>query len=219
MNAERRREATVMDAFEAIKTRKTIRDFDGRKVDDAVRDRIIEAGMAAPSNDHMRKWEFVVVDDRAARLRIIRSIASDITGEAARKRMEESGLTDDDQREMYIDAIPKQRSMLLDAGLLIVPCYYEPGKLLTPSDLSSLNYFASIWCSIENMLIEASSENVYGVTRIPSERDRVAMRSELRIPDEYEIPCVLALGYPEADARRTKQKAFSVADRIHTDRW
>lgn len=74
------------------------------------------------------------------------------------------------QRGTYIDAIPKQYKMLSTSACLIIPCFRNHGPLLKPENLSALNSFASIWCCIENMLIAAVSEGIYGVTRIPFDK-------------------------------------------------
>ena len=52
-----------MNVYEAVAARHTIRDFAVRPVErDAVK-RWLDAGMKAPTNDHLRQWHFVLVDD------------------------------------------------------------------------------------------------------------------------------------------------------------
>ena len=63
------------------------------------------------------------------------------------------GMTDKVQRDMYREAMPRQFSMLYNAGCLMLPFFKVKEPLLKPSSLSSLNDFASIWCCIENMLL------------------------------------------------------------------
>ena len=52
-----------MDFYEAVQRRRTVRDFAEKKVPDKVVTRILEAGLKAPTNDHLRQWEFVVLRD------------------------------------------------------------------------------------------------------------------------------------------------------------
>ena len=94
--------------------------------------------------------------------------------------------------------------MLYNAGCLMLPCFRQPSPLLKPKDLSALNPFASIWCCIENILVAAAAEGIFGVTRIPFEAERKTLKQYLSIPPDYEIPCYLALGYPAETASRTK---------------
>ncbi len=208
-----------MDVYEAITNRKTIRDFEAREIPMELLSRLIDAGLKAPSNDHLRRWEFVIIQDRARRSALIQSIRAPQDTQGATNLVNEWGLVEQSQREMYIDAIPKQHAMLLEAGALVIPCFYASGPLLQPETLSSLNSFASIWCCIENILIAAASEGIYGVTRIPFEEERKSLRRHLNIPQGYEVPCYLALGYPKDGAKRMKQHEIRLEDKIHLNGW
>jgi len=208
-----------MDVFEAISRRMTIRDFRDEPVPMDIVKKLIDAGMKAPSHDHMRRWEFVVVQDRIVRKKIVECIFEPVTVEGAAEIVDGWGMTDKLQREMYIDAIPKQLSMMLDAGCLIVPCYESNTPLLEPKTLSSLNPFASIWCCVENILVMAASLGIFGVTRIPMEDERAKVKELMGIPERYEFPCFIALGYPREGAARSRQIEIKTEDRIHVDNW
>lgn len=208
-----------MDVYEAVNNRKTIRDFEDREIPKGILLKLLDAGFKAPSNDHLRRWEFLVIDDKAKRKELIETIGASRTKESALKIVDDLGMVEPSQREMYIDAIPKQYSMILESGSLIIPCFHGTGPLLKPENLSSLNSFASIWCCIENILICAASEGIYGVTRIPAEEERLRMKELLSIPNEYEVPCYLAMGYPKKNARRTKQYEIRLEDKIHNNGW
>ena len=53
-----------MDLYEAIYNRRVVRDFKDKVVPDEVLKRIIDAGMQAPTHDHLRNWEFVILKDK-----------------------------------------------------------------------------------------------------------------------------------------------------------
>jgi len=204
-----------MDVYEAIEKRHTLRDFQDRPVPLEVIRRIIGAGLKAPSNDHMRQWQFVVIQDKARRRELVEYINAPQTRDGALAIIDQWGLKDPTQREMYLDGIPKQHSMIANAGCLIIPCFYNPWPLLKPEILPSLNGFASIWCCIENILLAAAAEGVYGVTRIPFEEERAQLKKILCVPEGFEIPCCLALGYPHEGASQIRQVAVDVDERIH----
>lgn len=208
-----------MDVYEAISKRKTIRDFAPIKIPQEVVERLLSAGLQAPSNDHLRHWEFILVQEREQREKLVSKIHPPQTQKGAAALVKRMQLSDDNQQEMYRQAIPKQQAMLLDAALLVIPCFQPSGELLKPETLSSLNCFASIWCCIENILIAAASEGIFGVTRIPFETERAHLHKVLRIPGEYEVPCYLALGYPAENARRAVQIPVNVKDKLHRDSW
>lgn len=207
-----------MDVYEAIATRRTVRDFDGRPVPHTVLRRILDAGLRAPSHDHLRRWHFVVVGDPETRRALMRAV-SPASAADAEAVIDGWGLVDEMQREMYLDAIPKQIRMILTAGALVIPCFYQPRPLLEPESLSSLNGFASMWCCIENILLAAAAEGVFGVTRIPFDGESEMLREVLEIPEGYDTPCYIALGYPKPGAKRLRQHVADVDERISIDRW
>ena len=100
-----------MDVYDAIESRRTIRDFEDRPVPTEIIEKILDAGLKAPTNDHMRQWEFVVVDDKKQREKLLR-IQSMEDAEAIDGWLDGWGAADKAQRDMYHDAVPKQYSML-----------------------------------------------------------------------------------------------------------
>ena len=177
-----------MDVYEAIASRQTIRDFSAREIPAEVIERLLSAGLQAPSNDHLRHWEFILVQEREQREKLVSKIHPPQTQKGTAALVKRMQLNDENQQEMYRQAIPKQQTMLLNAAALVIPCFQPSGDLLKPETLSSLNCFASIWCCIENILIAAASEGIFGVTRIPFEAERAHLHKVLDIPAEYEMP-------------------------------
>jgi nitroreductase len=58
------KEGTMSDAFSVIHNRKSVRSFTGQSVSKEALDKIIRAGMAAPTAVNRQPWAFVVVTDR-----------------------------------------------------------------------------------------------------------------------------------------------------------
>jgi nitroreductase len=208
-----------MDVYKAMAARKTIRDFEPRNVEMDVIKKIISAGMMAPSNNHMREWHFILLQDKAQRKELLDQIIHPVDARGATAIIDRWGLTNESQRHVYIEAIPKQYNMLYTAGALIYPCYMQPTPLLKPKNLSAMNPLVSIWCCIENMLVAAAAEGVFGVTRILFEDERRILKKYLHLPAGFEIPCHLALGYPAKSARRLGQVEINLDERIHMNGW
>ena len=207
-----------MDVYEAIAARRTVRDFEDRPIAMNVVERLLDAGLKAPTNDHLRQWEFVLVNDKNERAKLLR--VKDMTSREECDRMLDGfGLSDEVQRNMYHEAMPRQFSMLYHAGCLILPFFKVRAPLLHPTSLSSLNEFASIWCCLENILLAAASEGIFGVTRIPMTEESEHIKNVVGHPDNYVMPCYLALGYPAKHASRPQQKVFRIQDKIHTNTW
>jgi nitroreductase len=53
-----------METWDAITSRRNVRQFADRPIDEHVLDRILEAGRRAPSSRNWQPWDFVVVTDR-----------------------------------------------------------------------------------------------------------------------------------------------------------
>ena len=136
-----------MDVYEAIRARRTIRDFEDRQVGMGTIERIIDAGLKAPTNNHLRQWEFVIVNGKEERANLLR-VENMTSRDECEQMLDGFGMTDEVQRNMYREAMPRQFSMLYNAGCLILPFFKIREPLLQPSSLSSLNDFASIWCCI-----------------------------------------------------------------------
>ena len=54
-----------METWDAITSRRNVREFADRPIGDEDLDRILEAGRRAPSSRNWQPWDFVVVTDRA----------------------------------------------------------------------------------------------------------------------------------------------------------
>ena len=121
---------------------------------------------------------------------------------------------------MFAEALPKQQRMLMQSGLLILPFFRQKqSPLLKPVEQSSLNYFASAWCALENMLLAATAEGLGTVFHIPVGDEAEKIKEIVGAPEDYEFICLLTMGYPAADAFRPKQKEIDIGERIHTNVW
>lgn len=156
-----------MDLYEVLEKRRTYRDFSDREVSDEIVKKIISAAFKAPTNDHLRQLEFIVVRGRENIAKIIAPLAKNMAAfKELVSEVDESG--DKDKAAMFADALPKQQKMLLESGLLIIPFFRQlTSPLLKPTEQSSLNYFASAWCALENMLLAATAEGLGTVFHIP----------------------------------------------------
>lgn len=208
-----------MDLYTAINQRRTIRDFDDREVDREIIYRILEAGLKAPTNDHMRSWEFIVISDKQEKARIVEQVSKDVSAEHAAEVIRNWKMTDECQIGMYMNGIPKQYSMLYHAGCIVLPFFKQSWPLLEPETLSSLNPFASIWLCIENILLAATAEGLGVSLRIPSQNELDYLRDAVHYPEDYYMPCYLGIGYPAKDAVIIPQKQFNIRDKVHINQW
>ena len=208
-----------MELYEVLEKRRTYRDFSDREVSDEIVKRIIGAAFKAPTNDHLRQLEFIVVRDRENIAKVITPLVKNM--EAFKELVFEVDDTDDeDKMAMFADALPKQQKMLMQSGLFILPFFRQKqSPLLKPVEQSSLNYFASAWCALENMLLAATNEGLGTVFHIPVSDEAEKIKEIVGAPEGYEFTCLLTMGYPAENAFLPKQKEINIEDRIHMNIW
>lgn len=67
------RSVLFMDIFECIKGRRSIRSFSNDPISDDDINKILEAGIWAPSAGNMQAWEFVIVRDKKLRQKLAKA--------------------------------------------------------------------------------------------------------------------------------------------------
>lgn len=208
-----------MEFFEVIEKRRTIRDFENESISPEIIEKILSAGLKAPTNDHMRDWHYIVIQDKTKTIKLLDIIPKGISDEDMEQLIKDWNLTDREQQGCYKTAVPKQHKMLMDASAVIIPLLKQKTDILHPDNISHLNGFASIWCSIENIFLASTAEG-YGCTmRVPLGNEAEYARQLLGFPKDYFMPCFIGIGKPRKDAAAVKQKTISVKERIHWDNW
>lgn len=109
-----------MEFNEVIDKRRTSREWTDREVDFETIKRIIGAGMKAPSWDHYRNWQFIVLHERAEKENAF-SYAKYIADRFDIGRYENRKLNL--AQEMYAYAMPRQYTMLVECPYVIVPLF------------------------------------------------------------------------------------------------
>ena len=208
-----------MDFYEVVNSRRTVRDFTSDSIPDEVIERIVSAGMKAPTNDHMRDWHFIVITDKTVAARCIERIPVHFSDSEINTIIRDWNLNDEIQQDAYRIAIPRQHRMLLEAAFMVIPLFKQKTNILHPENLSHLNGFASIWCCIEKMFLATTAEGLGATLRIPLGDEAEWVRSVLGFPEDYLMPCFIAIGKPKDDAVQVEQKAYSLKKRIHNNRW
>ena len=208
-----------MEFYEVIETRTTVRDFENETIPKEIIERIISAGFKAPTNDHMRDWHYIVIQDKDIVANLLEIIPKGISDSDMEQLLKDWNLQDAEQQAAYRNAVPKQHRMLLDASVIVIPLLKQKTDILHPENLSHLNGFASIWCSIENIFLASTSEG-YGCTlRVPLGNEAEYARDVIGFPNDYFMPCFIGIGKPKMNMSIIKQKDIDVKERIHWNKW
>lgn len=205
-----------MECYDAINTRRSVRDFTEEMIPKDTLKRIIAAAYKAPANDHFRDWHYIVVTDPEVKRQVLEGIPKNLTVKDV-DRM--TFISDPVQKESYQVAVPKQYRMLYDTAALLVPLMKKKSDILHPANLSDLNCYASVWCSIENLWLAATAEGYGCNLRIPWGEEEAIAQKALGFPDGYLIPCFIGIGRPAPDAVLTKQINVDLDDRIHWQKF
>jgi len=204
-----------MEFYEAVNKRRSVREFQSRPVEKGKLRRVLEAGLKAPSHNHLREWEFILIKDIDRRKEVLELEPStrDFTDEMVNEWTK--GATDEFVKEMYLKALPVQKRMLMNAPELLVVCFRMRKALKDCRTLFDLNCFASVWACIENILLVMAAEGLYGVTKIPYET--ASLKKALGLPGDYEVAAIIPIGYPQDYF--VKQKTVSLQEKTHYDKW
>lgn len=208
-----------MEFYEAVEKRRTIRDFLSEEIPQEVVERIISAAMKAPTNDHMRDWHFIVIRDKETVAKLLDIIPKGISDEDMEQLLKDWNLSDSEQQSAYRNAVPKQHKMLMDASVVVIPLLKQKTDILHPENISHLNGFASIWCSIENLFLAATAEGYGCNLRIPLGIEDKYAKKVLGFQNDYFMPCFIGIGKPQENAPVIKQKDIDVKERIHLNKW
>ncbi len=204
-----------MEFVEVISKRRTIRDFSQEKVMPEIVEKALEAGLKAPSYNHLKEWDFILVNDAKTRFALTQTekMSEEATEELKEYLQGYEALV----KNMYLDAVPKQKKMILSAPELLVVVYKPKTEVSVSKKVYDLNCLASVWCCIENILLSLADSDVYGVTFIPQNTD--AVKKVLNIPEELEIAAIIPFGYKAIDAKIYPQKEVKLGERLHINVW
>jgi nitroreductase len=204
-----------MDLLETINKRRTVRDFSKAEVPFEIIEKSLKAGLKAPSYNHLKEWNFILVKEQNIRHALLQTekMMEKVTDELKQNFEGYDALA----KDMYLDAIPKQKKMILTAPELLVIVYKPKMQVSESKRVYDLNCLASVWCCIENILLSLTENEVYGVTFIP--QNTVAVKSILHIPQELEVAAIIPFGYKNPTAKIIPQTEVQLESRLHINNW
>jgi nitroreductase len=221
-----------MDLIEALRTTGAVRDFEDRPVDRSVVARVLDTARFAPNGGNQQSWHVVLVEDPAVKASMrdlyvpgwleyleMRKAGvqpwapiGDPEGEAA--AVERARQLSDEEAgaaaggfAAHFDQVPVMAVILADLRLLAA----------TDRDLGRYTLVggASVYPFVWSTLLAAHAEGLGGVVTTMTTTREPEVRQLLRIPDEFAVAAVLALGYPvkrPKHLRRDPVASFATVD-------
>ncbi|MDD4510392.1 MAG: nitroreductase family protein [Oscillospiraceae bacterium] len=205
-----------MEFYEVINNRHIVRDWKDKCVSPEILERVISAGLKAPTHDHARNWEFIVLQneqDKAIALQFVKAWS------ATQEEINAIFVMKTTVQKMYAYAMPRQYTMLQNAPYVIIPLFKGSTGIFHASSVNGLNSFASIWCVVENIFLAATAEGLACSMRIPVGEEGKKVTAALGVPIEYMMPCYIGIGYPVEDAAVPEQIDYTAEQKMHFGKW
>lgn len=172
---------TAMTVREAIFTRRAMRAFEPRMVDEAMLRGLLEAAVHAPSAMNHQPWLFAIVQDREQLRRY---------SDRAKQLVLEQAATDPKVRHYETMLRDPEYNIFYDAGTLVVIAVREPGPFAQ----------ADGWLAAQNLMLAACSVGL-GTCCIGfalAMLDTPDVRGELAIPPGAVVVAPIIVGWPRA---------------------
>lgn len=199
-----------MEFYEVINKRRSIRQFEDKEIPWESLERILDAGLKAPSSNHQRRWELVTLTEKA----IIMEVAKFIRPYPCRIQEPKTP-----QQEMFKIAYPRQRSMIEESTCVILPYFKQKYTFDNDKNGYGLMDYGATWTLIENMLLAATAEGLGSVVHIPVKKEPEQIKAFMEIPDGYYLPAMVILGYPAKDALLPSQVKATVENKVRWNKW
>lgn len=205
-----------MDFYKVTQNRQTIREFNDKAVSQELLERILNAGLKAPSHNHLREWEFVVLREQNDKENALRYVE-----ERAKAQGENKNLNSpiSPAQKMYAYAMPRQYTMLASAPYVVLPFFKAGAGMFGASSFGALNSFASIWCVIENIFLSAAAEGLACSMRIPVGDESEKVAKAVNAPQGYMMPCYIGIGYAADNFAVLEQYQYTAKQKTHYGTW
>jgi len=156
--------------------------FSSVAVESSKIDKILEAASWAPSVGFSQPWEFIIVEDKNIRSRVVKSFER-VTAKAKE-------LFCDEKQALYA----KLKLEGIQEAPINIAVFYRPSKLpvLGQSSMQETGKY-SVVCAIQNMWLMARAMNI-GLGWV-SILDPEAVKNILNAPEDAELVGYLCLGY------------------------
>jgi nitroreductase len=184
-----------MDTLEAIRTRRSVRKFIERPVEEEKLEAVLEAARQAPSWANMQCWRFVVVCDKGMKEEISRlSFVEAFFGPLGYK------------------SNPAQKA-LAEAPVVIVACA-DPAK---SGELRGQQYYLTdMGIACQNLMLAAHAQGLGTV--FVGVFDEEALGEMLDIPPAMRIVGLFPLGYQEGEGKGGPPRK-PLKEIVHYERW
>lgn len=181
----------TMSAMDAIRQRRSVRNYTQQVIDRTTIDTLLHAAVLAPTARHQEPWAFVVIQDRAVLNRLSDSIQN-------MARAEAKGSDSPSSHQMLHFVANPEFHIFHNAGTLIIICGKFVGSFVE----------ADCWLAAENLMLAACA-NGLGTCTIGfavNTLNTAEWKAELKIPAEMTVIAPVIVGVPAGENPPTSRK-------------
>jgi F420 biosynthesis protein FbiB-like protein len=198
--------------LDAIKSRRSVREYASRRVSSKVLFRILEAARWAPSAHNAQPWRFVTVRDAALKRKL---------AEAMAKRWDEDMSKDNVPPEKREKLARASIERFTRAPVVVIACLTMVDMDRYPDErrqkIEYVMAVQSLAAAIENMLLAAHAEGLGSCWFCAPLFCQDTVRKILNIPSHVEPQALITMGYPIDKPDPPPRKPLEKI--VHQDYW
>jgi coenzyme F420-0:L-glutamate ligase/coenzyme F420-1:gamma-L-glutamate ligase len=179
-----------MDAIDAIRTRRSLRQLAARPVPREILDEALALACLAPAPHHTRPWRYVIVSPER------RQSLAEAMGAAWRRDLEHDG----HREEVIAKLLVKSHRQITLAPALVLVCLTHEGLREWPDERRARNEWAmaqqSVGAGMQNLMLAAHARGLASYWISAPLFAPEAAAAALALPDDYVAEAFIVLGYP-----------------------
>ena len=199
-----------MSFYEVINKRRTIRQFEqDDDIPKEVIERILTAGLKAPSGGNLQQCELITITDKD----IILDLAKFVIPTSYNKEAKTP------QQEMLKISVPRQRSMIEESNCVILVLYQKKHEFSDSPNNFGLQEYGSAWTLIENILLAATYEGLGTGIHVPVNKEYQQIKDFMKIPYNYYLVAMVLIGYTPENVLLPKKEEVNINNKVHWNKW
>jgi coenzyme F420-0:L-glutamate ligase/coenzyme F420-1:gamma-L-glutamate ligase len=198
----------TMEAIEAIRTRRSLRQLATTAVPRAIIDEALALACMAPAPHHTRPWRYVVVSPER------REALAERMGVAWRADLERDGHPE----ALIAKLLAKSRRQIVSAPALVLACLTHEGLRDWPDERRARNEFAmaqqSLGAGMQNIMLAAHARGLASYWISAPLFAPEAAREALELPGGWIAQAFVVIGYPAEGASPKPRPAADTSSLI-----